>query len=470
MSCGGGDALSTTCEATGLTGGTEYNFEVLATSAARESDRSAALTQSTSPAAVGAITFSDMKMESMVLTWSAPAGGAPTGYIVYRDDGDGATPSIVAYDGTGATATTATISDLTGGTAYSYVVESLSGAGVGDVSAVATQSTSPATPLDLSSTLQTSTSISLSWSASVVQTNGEAVTNYRVYQNDGAGGSLPSTATWESTDGTATSTAMTVDPGTLYAFAVSAVSAAGEGELSSELSQSSAPGAPAAPTSTHQTSTSISLSWTAPSSDSASGDDATRYRVYDSSSAVLYDGEQTAFEHDGLTGGTSYSYTVSALSGSGEGDASASAALYTSPGVATGLAASDQTTHSIKLDWTAPSVASETPVLGYKVYERVIHELSDVADAAGIPDSALQTMLSGSTDKVVVDSVVYDGRSDSTASTTLSGLSGGVEYAYVVATMSSAGEGDRSTALSASTSPPAPVSYTHLTLPTSDLV
>ena len=70
VSCGGVDALSTTCEATGLTGGTEYKFEVLATSAARESDRSAALAQSTSPAAVGAITFSDMKMESMVLTLS----------------------------------------------------------------------------------------------------------------------------------------------------------------------------------------------------------------------------------------------------------------------------------------------------------------------------------------------------------------------------------------------------------------
>ena len=79
-----------------------------------------------------------------------------------------------------------TTSDLTGGTAYSYTVESLSGSGVGDVSAVATQSTSPATPLDLSSTGQTSTSISLSWSASVVQSGGAAVTDYHVYNGDGS--------------------------------------------------------------------------------------------------------------------------------------------------------------------------------------------------------------------------------------------------------------------------------------------
>ena len=78
-------------------------------------------------------------------------------------------------------------------------------------------------------------------------------------------------------------------------------------------------------------------------------------------------------------------------------------------------------------------------------------------------------MLSGSRDMVVVDSVVYDGRTVPTPSTTLSGLSGGVEYAYVVATMSSAGEGDRSTALSASTSPPAPTDLSSVSQTTSSI-
>merc|ERR1712091_730016 len=107
-------------------------------------------------------------------------------------------------------------------------------------------------------TVQTSTSISLSWSASVVQSGSVAHTG---------------AVTTASISG--------LTEGTLYTYAVSAERAAGEGEKSSELSQSSAPGAPAAPTSTLQTSTSISLSWNAPASDSSSGDDATRYRVYD---------------------------------------------------------------------------------------------------------------------------------------------------------------------------------------------
>ena len=365
-----GEALLTTCTATGLTGGTSYRFEVLAESNARDSDRSATLTQATSPAAVGAITFGTVTMTSTVLTWSAPSGDAPTGYIVYRDDGDGATPSIVAYDGTDDTATTATVTGLSGGTLYSYIVESYSGAGVGDVSAVATQSTSPATPLDLSSTSQTTTSISLSWSSSVVQTGGGAITNYRVYRNDGDGGAVSSTHEWE---GSATSASLTVSGGTLYKFVVSAVSAVGESEPSTELSQSSAPGAPAAPTSTHQTSTSISLSWNAPASDSSSGDDATRYRVYDVGGAAptvpVYDGESTVYEQTGLTAGTEYSYKVSALSAAGEGDKSDVLDQYTAPDAATELVASDQTTDSIKLDWTAPTVPSATPVLGYKVYE-----------------------------------------------------------------------------------------------------
>ena len=125
------------------------------------------------------MTFSSVTTTSMDLEWTAPSGATPTGYIVYRDDGDSATPSIVVFEGD---ALTATASGLTGGTSYSYMVAALSAAGVGDVSGVSTQSTSPAAPLELSSVTQTSTSITLSWSASVVASGGSAVTSYKVYR------------------------------------------------------------------------------------------------------------------------------------------------------------------------------------------------------------------------------------------------------------------------------------------------
>ena len=156
VSCGGGggDALSTTCTASGLTGGVSYSFQVSALSTTGESDRSSVLAQSTAPAAVDAasMTFSSVTTTSMDVAWTAPASGAtPTGYIVYRDDGDSATPSIVVFEGD---ALTATASGLTGGTSYSFMVAALSAAGVGDVSGVSAQSTSPAAPLGLSSVTQ----------------------------------------------------------------------------------------------------------------------------------------------------------------------------------------------------------------------------------------------------------------------------------------------------------------------------
>ena len=56
--------------------------------------------------------------------------------------------------------------------------------GEGDVSAVFHQSTSPAAPTALHSTLQTTTSIAMSWTAPVTEQGAESVTGYVLYRND----------------------------------------------------------------------------------------------------------------------------------------------------------------------------------------------------------------------------------------------------------------------------------------------
>ncbi|MEC7001362.1 MAG: fibronectin type III domain-containing protein, partial [Actinomycetota bacterium] len=441
VSCGG-DALSTTCTASGLTGGVSYRFQVSALSTTGESDRSSVLTQLTAPAEVVAnsMTFDSITMTSMVLTWSAPSGTAATGYIVYRDDGDDQTPSIVAFEGA---ALTATVSGLAGGTSYNYMVAALSEAGVGDVSGVSRQSTSPASPLGLSSDTQTSTSITLSWSASVVS-GGSAVTSYKVYANDGSSvAAALSQSAVATTDGSTTvATVSQLSPGLLYSFAVSAVSDAGEGEQSTVLAQSTSPGVPASgPTSVHQTSTSISLDWSAPSSDGSSGEDASGYRLYDvagQNAVLLYDGPDTAYEQVGLTAGTSYSYAVSAVSAAGESPSTSTLVQSTAPAAPTGLSSSGWSTSGFDVSWSAPSGGGPA-VTGYTLYERVTYEMADVGSTGGVPDAALQQMLTQSTDAVVVDTVAYDGSGDTALSTSLTGLSGGVRYDYVVAARSSAG-------------------------------
>ena len=95
------------------------------------------------------------------------------------------------YDGSDSTTTSTTLAGLSGGISYAYTVATLSSAGEGDRSTALLASTSPPAPTDLSSVSQTTSSISLSWSAPVV-TSGAAVTGYTVYIDDGADGAIDS--------------------------------------------------------------------------------------------------------------------------------------------------------------------------------------------------------------------------------------------------------------------------------------
>ena len=105
-----------------------------------------------------------------------------------RNDGAGGTDhSIVAYDGSGSTATSATVAGLEGGRSYSFVVSGVSAAGEGDVGDTGLhQSTSPGVPSGLASSEQTTSSITLGWSAPA-ELGGDTVSEYVLYRDNGAG-------------------------------------------------------------------------------------------------------------------------------------------------------------------------------------------------------------------------------------------------------------------------------------------
>ena len=73
--------------------------------------------------------------------------------------------TTVGYDGSESTETNGLVLDLHGSREYAFVVTAVSGGGEGDPSAVFHQSTSPAAPTELISTLQTTSSITLAWTA-----------------------------------------------------------------------------------------------------------------------------------------------------------------------------------------------------------------------------------------------------------------------------------------------------------------
>ena len=466
VACNNTGSTALACSVSGLSGGQEYEFAVSALSLAGEGDRSPTLAVSTSPAAVSGLSSDGQTTGSISLVWGpliATGGSGTTGYIVYRSEGAGGTDHpIVAHDGTGSTATAATVSGLEGGRLYSFVVSGVSAAGTGAPSEAFTQSTSPGAPSGLGSVAQTTSSITLQWTAPA-ELGGDTASEYVLYRDDGGGESAA--VSTEAYRGELSSSVLVegLVGGRSYKFAVSAVSASGEGDRSEVMAQSTAPAAPgAAPVSVSQTASSIELSWTAPSVSTGLG--ATGYRVFDAvTSAVVYDGAgllATEAVVSGLESGRLYSYVVSALSGSGEGDVSGTLEVSTAPGVVTGVSSTLQTSSSITLQWEAPVVfANGSAVSGYKVYERAVHGLSVVSDlfeSGGVSAAVLDHFLDPAESDMVVDTLVFDGRGSTGVSTVLSGLSGGVEYTYVVGAVSSAGEGERSAAVAVSTSPAAP--------------
>ena len=183
-----------------------------------------------------------------------------------------------------------------GATAPQLVVQATGGA---------TDNQPPTTPTNLHTTGNTTTTVSLAWTAS---TDNVGVDHYTVYVDGNASGQPAAT----------TFTAGGLACGTSHSFAVEAVDGAGNistrsGVLSAGTAACSGNDTqpPTTPTNLQTTAvaqTSISLAWTA-STDNVG---VTGYRVYDGTTQVGSP-TNTTFTLSGLTCGTSHTFSVDAL-------------------------------------------------------------------------------------------------------------------------------------------------------------
>ena len=138
---------------------------------------------------------------------------------------------------------------------------------------------------------------------------------------------------------------------------------------------STVPGAPTSLTATASGTSTIDLSWTAPSSDGGSA--ITGYRIEVSSDGgsswislvVDTDDTNTTYE-DRLPAGTTRHYRVSAINANGTGTASNvdnATTTTTVPGAPTSLTATASGTTAIDLSWTAPSSDGGSAITGYRI-------------------------------------------------------------------------------------------------------
>ncbi|HEY3333912.1 MAG TPA: FG-GAP-like repeat-containing protein [Candidatus Limnocylindrales bacterium] len=180
----------------------------------------------------------------------------------------------------------------------------------------------PSVPQSLVASPNLAAGVGLAWQAP--STSGSSqVTGYRVYRGTGTAAVTPLVTVGNVLGFTDAS----VSNGTTYRYAVSALSAAGEGPRTAEVTaaRGTAPSAPRSLTAT-TTKSGIALTWVAPSSNGGSA--ITGYRVYRGTKAgaetlyVAYGPDAVSMTDTSVTRRTTYFYKVSAVNVLGESVAS----------------------------------------------------------------------------------------------------------------------------------------------------
>jgi YVTN family beta-propeller protein len=160
--------------------------------------------------------------------------------------------------------------------------------------------------------------------------------------------------------------------GTTYSVTVTAISSLGAGSASNPVSVKPTAVLPGTPivTSSSAGNGSASLAWTAPSAGDAS---ILFYKLVTTSASssvtTLYDASTTSVTLNGLTNGTVYSLTVTAVSGLGAGQASNPVSL-TPRKVPTAPKSPKATagTRKVTLSWSLPSSNGGSAITGYWIY------------------------------------------------------------------------------------------------------
>jgi predicted RNA-binding protein with TRAM domain len=369
------DGSATSATMSGLTPGDQYTFTVVAANAlysgTPSSDSAPVTIAGAVPGPPQNISATAGSAGSVTLSWQAPADSsvaAPTSYTVVAVDGTSAANGgqNVTVDGS---ASGATIAGLIGGDSYTFQVTATGDNGYGPAasSPAVTTWTLPTAPRFASGTANPDGSVTVDWTAP--SQPGGKLTGYTITGVDET--TSAALGTVASASGSATSAQVTgLTGGDSYEFQVKATNSHGSGPVSSlspSVSPFSVAGAPTRVSAALNTDRSVTVSWTAPTSDG--GSKLTQFVVtaIDSTTpanggqTVTADSSATSATFTKLSAGDSYTFVVQAVNGVGSSaksvvsNAVSIPHLTTVPGAPTGVSAAVNGDGSVTVSWTAPT-------------------------------------------------------------------------------------------------------------------
>ena len=329
-----------------LTNSTTYYFQVTAVVLSVETSHSNEASATPGSTALGAPVLKGIGSSGQAsLTWGALSGA--TSYNLYRSSSAGS--SMIQI---GLTSTTFSDTGLTNTVTYTYTVYPVSSNGQGTASnavPILPGAAALAAP-GLTAAEASSTSINLDWTAIT------GASTYDLYRSTSSGGEGAVPFMTNVHPGTSISyTDRGLSSSNTYYYEVVAVGTGGEGSLSNEASATPGSALLAAPILKGVGSSGqVALAWSAVSG-------ATSYDVYRVGGPILIELPYrvgisgTSFTDTGLSNTTSYTYMVYAADANGQGTGSNSVSV--SPGAAPLaapiLTATEASSTSINLNWTA---------------------------------------------------------------------------------------------------------------------
>jgi hypothetical protein len=304
--------------------------------------------------AIGTVTAGNA---SVTVTWTAPSNdgnSAITSYLVRVYRGGAVAKSVKL----GAGATSARVTGLFNGTAYTVTVAATNKVGTSaasSASSAVTPMTVPAAPR-IGKPVPGNTSVAVSWAAPP-NNGGSPVTGYTLHvaQRGATVGSLGAAA------GTTNMTVTGLTNGTPYTFTVTATNAVGTGPSSARsvvVTPRTVPGVPVLGTATPGKSSAV-VRWTAPADNGGSAVTGYVLRTYQGATLVKTTRASTTARSatvTGLVNGTAYTFTVTATNIAGAGPESAATGEVTPRTVATAprTVVATSGSRSATVQWAAP--------------------------------------------------------------------------------------------------------------------